>query len=92
MHLQLTPYLNLLCLSSIGMAQKSAQELWSQRRQLPQRETFAGAGLSWADGVGLVVFDVRKIKRVSFIHSDGEGEVFHQLQGCAIFFRSQTFF
>lgn len=28
----------------------------------------------------------------SFIPSDGKGEVFHQLQGYAIFFRSQYFF
>lgn len=28
----------------------------------------------------------------SFIQSDGKGEVFHQLQSYAIFFRSQYFF
>lgn len=70
------------------MAQKSGRELWSQWRQLPQREAFAGAGLSCVDGIGLVVLCVRKIE--SFINNVGE-EVFHQFQGYAIFFRRNLF-
>lgn len=53
-----------------------------------QRQAFAGAGLSCVDGIGLVVFRVRKIE--SFINNVGE-EVFHQFQGYAIFFRSNLF-